>query len=331
MKRRPLMIGAFTAGGVAASRGALAQAQSLTPIEVGYDGFSMTTAPMYFASKTGVFAKYGLDPTLIYIQGGSTLSQAGVGGSVDIAQNGYSPAAAAAIEGGNLVFIGGISNKLPFQLVVTAGIKNAADLKGKKIAISKYGSSTDVAATFALAHLGLTRQDVTVLQLGGEGTRTAALLSGQIDGSFEQYPRTAELEAQNCHILVDLTDIAGEYPNTAYVTTRAYLKTHPDLVKKFLMAIIEGIHNYKTNQAQALQLTAQFLKSTDPAAVKQAYDFYNSKVFPNIPWPSIKGIGLVIKHLAKTNPDAASVKPEQLVDLTPLQDLQKDGFLAKYQ
>src|SRR6185437_8722258 len=90
----------------------------LIPLKIAYDGYSMTTAPMNYAVQTGIFRKYGLDITLVYIDTGTTLSQAVVGGSVNIAQNGYTPAAAAAVQGADVVFIGGISNQLPFQLVV---------------------------------------------------------------------------------------------------------------------------------------------------------------------------------------------------------------------
>jgi len=102
------------------------------------------------------------------------LTQAVVGGSIDIAQNGYTPVAGAAVQGADVVFIGGISNRLPYQLVVKTAITNAAQLKGQGIAISRFGSSTDTAADFALGALGLTRNDVKILQLGGAATRMAA-------------------------------------------------------------------------------------------------------------------------------------------------------------
>src|SRR6266545_3696965 len=182
----------------------------LTKVRVAYDGFSMTSAPMIYADKQGIFRKFGLDAAPVFVEGGSTLTQAVVGGSIDIAQNGYTPAAAAAVQGADIVFIGGISNKLPFQLVVKSSITKADELKGQAIAISRYGSSTDQAADFALKHLGLTRNDVKVLQLGGPTTRIAAALSGQIAGTIEQHPDTAELSRQGFHVLVDVTDIAGD-------------------------------------------------------------------------------------------------------------------------
>ena len=60
----------------------------LTKVRVAYDGFSMTSAPMIYADKHGIFRRFGLDVTPTFVEGGSTLTQAVVGGSVDIAQNG---------------------------------------------------------------------------------------------------------------------------------------------------------------------------------------------------------------------------------------------------
>src|SRR5665647_819784 len=108
--RRQVLAAALLACTFAGS--ALAQ-EKLIPLRVGYDGYSMTTAPMNFALKKGIFKKHGIDLTLVYVDGGPTLTQAVVGGSVDIGQNGYTPVAAAAVAGADLVFIGGISNKLP--------------------------------------------------------------------------------------------------------------------------------------------------------------------------------------------------------------------------
>ncbi len=231
-----------------------APAAQLIPLKVAYDGYSMTTAPMNYAVQKGIFRKYGLDVSLVYIDAGTTLSQAVVGGSVKIAQNGYSPAAAAAVQGADIVFIGGISNQLPFQLVVKPGINSAAALRGKKIAISRFGASSDVAATYALQSLGLKRGDVVLLQLGGEGTRTAAMLSGQIDGSFEQYPRTGELEEKGYHVLVDCLAIAIDYPNTSYVSTRAFREEESGYRKTVSDGYFRGHTRFQGRQGRRAEI-----------------------------------------------------------------------------
>ena len=301
----------------------------LIPLKVAYDGYSMTTAPMNYAVQKGIFKKHGLDVTITYVDAGTTLTQAVVGGSVGIAQNGYTPAAAAAVQGADIVFIGGISNQLPFQLVVKDNIRSAADLKGKKIAISRIGSSTDIAATYALRHLGLNRSDVAILQLGGEGTRTAAMMTGQIDASLEQYPRTGELVAKGYRVLVDCLEIAVDYPNTSYVSTRAFIQKNPDVVKRFLMGISEGIHEFRKNKDESLRFTASFLKSAPGPDLDKAFDVFTTRVYPDIPRPSLKGIGIVLNEMKTRVPKAGQVTPESLIYTQPFDELEKEGFFAK--
>jgi NitT/TauT family transport system substrate-binding protein len=302
--------------------------QSLTKVRVAYDGFSMTSGPLIYADKQGIFKKFGLDIAPVFIDGGSMLTQAVVGGSVDIAQNGYTPALSAAVQGADVVIVGGISNKLPFQLVVKTAITSPEQLKGQSVAISRYGSSTDTAADFALAHLKLSRNDVRILQLGGAATRIAAAMSGQIAGTMEQYPDTAELSRHGFHVLVDVTDIAGDYPNTAYVTSRSFLKRRPDLVKTFLMAMATAVHEYKSNPTIAIPLSQKFLDVKDTENAKAAYEAY-VKVYPDDLKVSLPGIALVLKEIARKEPKAAAMTPEQFVDAGTLDALAREGVFNK--
>jgi len=323
--QRLALLAAMTA--LIAAAPAAAQ-QSLTKVRVAYDGFSMTSGPLIYADKQGIFKKFGLDIAPIFIDGGSMLTQAVVGGSVDIAQNGYTPALSAAVQGADVVIIGGISNKLPFQLVVKTSITRPDQLKGQSVAISRYGSSTDTAADFALAHLKLTRADVKVLQLGGAATRIAAAMSGQIAGTMEQYPDTAELSRHGFYVMVDVTDIAGDYPNTSYVTSRSFLKSRPEVVKKFLMAMAMAVHEYKANPSVAIPLSQKFLDVKDAENAKAAYDAY-VKVYPDDLKPSLPGVGLVLKEIAKREAKAAAMKPEQFVDTGILDTLEREGFFKQ--
>ena len=299
-----------------------------TKLRMAYDGYSMTSAPLNYAVQQGIFKRFGLDITPTFIEGGSMLTQAVVGGSLDVAQNGYTPAIAAAVQGADVVIIGGIANTLPYQLIVKAEIKSAADLKGKNIGISRYGSSTDAAADFALKHLGLTRKDVNVLQLGGASTRMASIISGRVDGTFEQYPDTAELTRQGFQVLVDLNDFVRDYPNTSFVTSRAFLKNNREIVKKFLMAMATAVQELKQNPDLAIPQTQSFLKVKDAANVRAAYESY-VKTYPARLEISVTGIGSVLGELAVKEPKAKSVAPEQMVDRSLLDELERDGFFAK--
>jgi ABC-type nitrate/sulfonate/bicarbonate transport system substrate-binding protein len=315
--------------GAALATAAAAQ-QSAPPVKVrmAYDGFSMTSAPLNYAAQQGIFKRFGLDITPTFVEGGSMLTQAIVGGSLDIAQNGYTPAIAAAVQGADVVIIAGIANTLPYQLMVRSGIDSAADLKGKSVAISRYGSSTDAAADFALRHLGLTRGEVNVLQLGGAATRMAAAISGRVDGTFEQYPDSAEMTRQGFHVLVDLNDVVRDYPNTSFVTTRAYLKANREIVKNFLMAMATAVHELKTHPDIAIPLTQKFLSVKDVNNVHAAYVSY-VKAYPDKLDISLTGVASVLQTIGNKEPKAREIKPEQLVDSTMLDELDRDGFFAK--
>ncbi|MCA1404620.1 ABC transporter substrate-binding protein [Ensifer sp. IC3342] len=317
------------AAGLSLVAGALSPAaadEALTRVNVAYDGFTMTSAPIQYTLAKGLFKKRGLDVNLVYVEGGSVLTQALVGGSIDIAQNGYTPSIAAAVAGADIAIIGSMANKLPFQLVVDGSIQNADQLRGKSIAISKFGSSTDTALKFALKSLGLEPTDVNVLQLGGEGTRAAAYESRQVQGLMSQYPRTQEIVDAGSKMLVDVTEIVKDYPNTAYVTSRNYLSGHPDVVKRFFMAMGEGLHGFRANPQDAMEVTASFLKLEKGPSVEQAFRFYSEKVYPQDLRPSMPGVAAVLAELSKTLPAAASVKPESIVDTTTLDALDSEGF-----
>jgi NitT/TauT family transport system substrate-binding protein len=145
---------------------------------------------------------------------------------------------------------------------------------------------------------------------------------------MEQYPDTAELARHGFHVLVDVTDIAGDYPNTSYVSSRAFLKSRPEVAKKFMMAMATAVHEYKANPSVAIPLTQKFLDVKDAANAKAAYEAY-VKIYPDDLKPSLAGIALVLKEIARKEPKAAAMKPEQFVDTSTLDALERDGFFKQ--
>src|SRR5207237_180573 len=129
--------------------------------------------------------------------------------------------------------------------------------------------------------------------------------------------RTGELEEKGYRVLVDCLKIAVDYPNTSYVSTRAFVSKNPDIVKRFIMGISDGIHAFKTHREEALKSAAGFLKSKQGPALDAAYDSFTKYVYPDIPRPSLKGIALVLAELKTKVPAAGGSKPEQLTYTAP--------------
>jgi len=304
----------------------LAVAQEPIKVRVAFDGFTMTAAPLQYTQQKGLFEKHGLEVELLFVEGGSVLTQSLVGGSVDLAQNGYAPVVNAAVAGADVVIVGGIANVLPMMLVVDGTIATADDLRGKSIAISRYGSSTDVAARMALEHLGLTSADVNILQLGNEGTRLAAYKSGQVQGLMVQLPGAQDLVDEGSRLLVDVGAVAKGYPNTAFATTRTYLAENPEALKRFYMAMAEGLRDFAANPEEATRITAEFLKTDPGGNMPMAIEYFGTRVYQKDLRPSVEGVAAVLAELATTVPAAANVAPESLVDSSVLDALTAEGY-----
>ncbi len=308
-----------------------AAAKPPTKIVIGYDGISMTSAPSVFIKEQGYFAKYGLDVDLQLVEGGTKLTAAIVGGSVPLAQNAYSSALSAALQGADLVLIGGLSNKLPFQLVVKKELASPGALRGSgaKLAISSRGSSTDVALRAILKALGLeTPKDITIVTVGGENERVAAIKAGQIDGMMAQYPVTGVLEREGYTVVGNAADVT-DIPNNATVTSHKFLKENHDLVKQYMKALIEGLHAYKTQPEKAMASTKGFMKLPDDE-LSIAYDYYTKNVYPDVPRPTMSGIQALFRdELSQSIEAAKTAKAEDFVDTSVIDELDKEGFIKQ--
>src|SRR4029079_4692179 len=137
--------------------------------------------------------------------------------------------------------VSGVCDKLLKPVLTVAELKTAADLKNKKIGVSRFGSLTDMALREALRHYKLNPdKDVTILQTGGEATRFAALTSGAIDGAMLSGDKLVQAEKMGYHVTIDLSQLPIYYPVNGVITSRKFLASNRDIVRGFLRAWLEG-------------------------------------------------------------------------------------------
>ncbi len=111
-------------------------------------------------------------------------------------------------------------------------IKTAADLKNKKIGVSRFGSLTDMALREALRHHKLNPdKDVTILQTAGEATRFAALTTGAIDGAMLSGDKKVQAEKMGFHVAIDLSQLPIYYPVNGVVSSKKFIASNPELVE----------------------------------------------------------------------------------------------------
>ncbi len=302
--------------------------QPLRKISIAYSAISPNQAPAWMAYEAGLFRKYGLDAQLIFVEGGSRTVQTLVSGDVIAAQVAGSSVIQSNLQGSGIVLIAGFLNTMDYKFIVARDITRPDQLKGKTVAVSRIGASSDFATRYALDKYGLVPdKDVAILQIGSQPARFSALEAGRIQGVMIAIPLTAKATKMGFNTLADLQMLGLEYQHTALAVNQNLLKTQPDLVRNVLKAFVEGIHYMKTNRQEALAVLAKYLKTDDQDALVEAYEAVGVALVPEKPYPTIKGIQIMLRELGAKNPAAQAANPEQFVDTTLLKELDQSGFI----
>ena len=303
-------------------------AQAPSRLLVGYSSPSGNQAVLWVAKEAGSFKRHGLDLDLIFIGSGTTMTQAVIAGEIKIAQVGGVAPISARLRGADLKMVAVSFNTLAISLIVQRDIRSMADLKGKRIGVSRFGSNTDFGARYILKKHGLLPdRDVAILQHGDVPSIFAALQAGGIQGGMLSYPTTATAIKMGFKELVDMSEIGLEYPSTNIVVTERYLKGQSDLVRRFLMAFIEGIHRYKTDEAFTKKVIGDYSRIRDAQVLDETYRLFASKI-QKIPYPTRAGIRLALESLGD-DPRARQARPEEFFDDSILQRLDREGFVEQ--
>jgi NitT/TauT family transport system substrate-binding protein len=308
-------------------------AQVLSPINVCYSAITGTQTVVWYAYENQLFQKYGLKVNLTNITSGTKAVTALLAGSVDICQVAGSAVINAVAAGQHAVMIAGLYNIYPASLMVTADITSPQDLKGRSIAISDPGSSTDVGTRMALSQLGLVPdKDVALIAVGDESVRIAAMEAGQVAGALLTSPDTLLGHEKGFVELVNLASMNIPYQHTGLASTRKYLQSHPTEATNFMKAILEAIARMKKDPEGTKAVIAKYLlldPTKDAAALDDAYTTLILNDLADIPFPTLPGIQTIIDYLAPSNPYASQILPDQVVDVTILTSLQQSGFIAQ--
>src|SRR5438874_4833405 len=244
----------------------------LEKITIAYSSISGNMAPLWITHDRGFFRKYGLDVQLVFIESGSTTAQSLVSKEVAFAQMAGAAALQTRLRGSDVVMIAGFLNTMDYQLMVDKSISRPDQLKGQTLAVSRFGSSSDFATRYALERFGLAPgKDVTILEIGSQPARFAALEAGKIQAAMVAVPMTLKAKALGFHTLADLQMLGLEYQHTGLATTQALIKSRPDLVRSVMKAYVEGIHYYKTHRAESFAILAKYLKTNDTEVLTEVY------------------------------------------------------------
>src|SRR5688572_3884496 len=307
---------------------ALAQEKKLDKIRVGGGSASSTQLSLWLAKEGNFFEKHGLAVEAISIPGSSLALQAMLSGELPIIQLGGAASIQANLAGADTVIIATIVKKFLFWVYAIPGINRMEDLKGKVFGVTRFGTLSDLASRLALrAHGVEPDRDVTMVQTGGPAEGLSAMAAGKITAASLTPPGTLQARKLKFKLLFDMTKLDAEYHINGVLTTRRFLRSNEDTVRRFLRAYIEGAARAQKDKNFALKAMAKYFRTDDREILEESYNAVVKSNFAIPPYPSISGITSLLQGLEKQNPKAKGAKPEDFSDSRLIRELDQSGFV----
>ena len=275
-----------------------------------------------------IWEKYGLSVKSVYFSSGGVLTQAMAGGNIAGSESEVPGMLNLAVSGVlDLKLVTVTINKIEHAFVVRKNIAKPEDLKGKRLAVSRIGSASDTVTRLALKSWKIDAdKEVTLLQSGNTPTRMTALATGHVDGALVSPESVHKVLASGCcRVLADLSELPMDYARYGYVFPTTWIKANRDILRRLLMAYLEGIAIFRTRPKAAFAgLEEEGIK--DPALQKDIYERALRHV-REYPVPEPNGVQNVLDSL--THPNAKTTKPQSIIDASPLEEIKKSGFIEK--
>ncbi|HSE85296.1 MAG TPA: ABC transporter substrate-binding protein [Candidatus Binatia bacterium] len=298
-------------------------------VRINWTAVTGAQSGMFMAKQEGLFRKNGLDVELLHIPSSSRAIQAILAGEIAISFMDGANAVQANLKGANLALVAGATNRMVFSLMAKPEIKSVSDLRGKKIGITRIGSSTHTSALYALNQAGLKPSDYQILPLVEVPNIFTALAAGQVDAGVVSPPTNSRARKAGFKELVNLAKEGPEYVSVAVGTSRTYLNGNENTVRRVVRSYAEGVYIFKTNKAAALKMIENQLRVKDADIQEDTYNQFRQYLeYP--PYVTRKAMEAVLAESGDKDLTAKSAKPDDFIDARFVAELEKEGFFRKF-
>ena len=301
-----------------------AQSKGMREITTSYP-LGGSSSYFWVAHRSGSFEKHGLKLKPIFIPGGVTALQSLLAREVSI-QLTAGPAAIRAWARGarEVTFIGAVGNRLDYVIVAHPSVRNANDLKGKRVGVSQLGASPDFIARMGLRRLGLNpEKDVIIVPIGSPGERWSALSAGHVQASLFQTPFTLRARNAGYLPLLDFATQDFQYILSGVLTTRSFIRSDRETVMNFMRGLSDGMDFYRDekNRDKTKRFLSEYYRSNASEELEETINMY-TRVMPGLPLVTTKSIENVIVN----DDDLAGMglKAADMLDLSFLQKLEEE-------
>jgi NitT/TauT family transport system substrate-binding protein len=299
-------------------------AQDAKKIKIGYPAISYNQVHIWVAKDSGLFRKYGLDAEVIFFRGGQTATQALVAGDPPIVNIGT--VVQAGLQGHDIVLIASSESAYNYSVVARPSITRVEQLKGKRLGVSGFGSASHNASLILLRKFNLEpNKDVALVVAGPTMERLTAVESGRIEATIltpSELPRARRFGMVEVY---DMLELGIEVQGNGFATSRGFIRAQRDVVMSALKAYVEAIYFIPRNREETRRIAAKYMRTNESDVLDATYDFFVKRVGKR-PYPTLKGIQYLLDEAAPRIAQAKTAKPEQFVDVSLLQQLERDGF-----
>jgi len=301
----------------------------LTKIRVGYPSPSASMYPLFATKEAGLFEKHGLDAELIYIQG-VQMVQVHVAGGLDFTGTSGIVTLQSSVSGADIVLLANSIDTHLMKIIVHPSITSPAGLKGKSLAVTRFGSLTDLAVRPVLEQWKLEpNKDVTLVQIGRLSDMVPAVLQKRVDGGVFSFPSSLFAEKAGLKPLYDLADSGIEVPTTTIAVSRSYARANRDIVLRYVRAYVEGTHRLLTDRELGIRALRRYGGVQDTELLAATYDLFAKKYIKKVPTLTATSVQNALKLLAEGNPKAKNRRAEEFMDTSFMDELEKSGFIRK--
>ncbi|MEX0801867.1 MAG: ABC transporter substrate-binding protein [Candidatus Binatia bacterium] len=305
-----------------------AEGATLSHLRVGYPSPSASFFPLFATKEAGLLEKYGFNTEMVYVQG-VQLVQVHVAGQLDFSTISSVVYLQASVEGADLIQVASSIDNQIMKLMVDPSISKPEDLKGKTLAVTRFGSLTDLLIRPVLRNWGLEPQkDVKLIQIGRMPDIATAIAQKSVDGGVISFPTSVQAEKMNLKTMLDFADSGLALPATTVVVSRRYSKSNRDVVLRFLKAYIEGTRRLFTDRELGIRALRKYGGISDREMLSTTYDLFTSRYIKKIPTVNAKGVENSLNLIAESNPKAKNRKAEEFMDTSFMEELERTGFIS---
>ena len=298
-----------------------------------YSPISWNSLPWWMAKDGGFFEKNGLDVDLFYEGASSAIVQAMLAGEANFAGLAGPSIVSNVVNGGDVIQIAAVVKTFTIPMYALASIKEVAQLKGQKVAVSRFGSILHIAALNILQKSNVS--GVTLIQSGGTPESAAALMSGAVAAAMVPPPQSLMLREKGFRELVSVKQFREwniPVVENGVAARRSFIDKNPGVARRFIRGAFEGIRAVYTDKEQALRVLGKYTKVSDDKILEESYRFSVEALSKDGLMPPEAFTALLEQMVSQKSVDDAASKKLPITayfDNRFVNELDKEGFFKK--